>query len=367
MTDPRSPVDQESDDDFVEEDIVDEEEAPVKEAFEEILAKVKNDELQWAKGKGDLAQFKEKYGIYFNDKVDKNQTLLHVLAYEAKPPNNSLKRLVQYLIKNHPTLMLVQDTDEKTPLYVAICEKKSTLVRWMIDKYPEIAAVFEKECNRSDYCLHAAIRNRLPSNVTVELVKKATKKALIAEDVKGYTPLHLAVEYGRCTDSQYNIVKALIEQGDSALDKVTKAPDCYSPYRWHMHTRERAERQQNNARKVNVRVTAEAKTIGEPNLKQSKTGKESGTKEDPRIRARSGSYKLSPQVTGANIRDNLAPKSTTSSRNPSSTRQKEDQIVTEASAEKIRQEMKVHYLRTRGPKEALDGLYGTNKDGRSFP
>jgi hypothetical protein len=80
---------------------------------------------------------------------------------------------------------------------------------------------------------------------------EATEDTLCARDNRGCTPLHLAVEYERCTtDSQFDIVKALIENGDSALEKFTTVPNHYSAYQYHEYTRGKAQRSRTERKSV---------------------------------------------------------------------------------------------------------------------
>lgn len=394
-------VDDNDEEEDLEDDDAQNDNSPSKKAFEEILEKVKNNDLQWATVKNDeqksneakanFKQFREKYGHLLNEKIDKNHTILHVMAYLA-PSKPSLKSLVQFLVKNHPGLMLVCDEDEKIPLYAAIYAKKWNLVKWMLEKCANLDEVLGKQCRRVENCLHAAIRNRLPSKTMIDLmIKKVRDTTLMAADSKGFTPLHLAVEYDKCTETQYDVIKELIKHGDAALDKSTNPPEGWSPYRYHMHTRGKTERQQQQvkANRANKRDTIEPQTGDGLNQRQPRTTRESGRLEDSQSRRQSSNRRESfavnvnglqlrressstngsaashtRQQAGFLARESLTTQSPSASRDPSNTRQKPDTTVTEECAGKIREELKLHYLRTRGPQEATEGLYGPNKDGK---
>lgn len=117
---------------------------------------------------------------------------------------------------------------------------------WMCEnkeKSPVISGAIKKalgmKCGeRTDNCMHLVIRNNFPSNMITDLIEKMTEETLGARDLRGFTPLHYAVEYERCTDSQLHVVKALIQHGNSALDMLSNKPDNYSVYGYHESTRQ---------------------------------------------------------------------------------------------------------------------------------
>jgi hypothetical protein len=125
------------------------------------LAQVKNKNNQLKLGnKDERKQFFQKYDQFLKSQTDDKKTLLHLLAYEATP-NASLRSLVKQLVKKYPMLMLVMDESEKTPLYIAINKKNAKLVNWMCENCLRIKEVLQEKCDRSENCLHAAIRFKL--------------------------------------------------------------------------------------------------------------------------------------------------------------------------------------------------------------
>ena len=87
-------------------------------------------------------------------------------------------------------------------------------------------------------CIHAAIMEKnMNPELTVELIKRASKHTLAAQGNGKLTPLHLAVHYKRCISFRKDIVKTLLQYGDQALDKRTGPPNHYSVYRYHEFTR----------------------------------------------------------------------------------------------------------------------------------
>ena len=86
-------------------------------------------------------------------------------------------------------------------------------------------------------CIHAAILRDLPPVAVTSLVQCAKQETLSAQDAKGRTPLHYAVEYPRCSESQLAVVKELLARGHTALGKFTIEPDCFFVFQHHNQTR----------------------------------------------------------------------------------------------------------------------------------
>ncbi|KAL6895355.1 hypothetical protein HDV57DRAFT_506859 [Trichoderma longibrachiatum] len=94
-------------------------------------------------------------------------------------------------------------------------------------------------------CIHWSIENLRPS-LTVRLIEKAAgDECLLASDGKGYTPLHLAVEYPKCLE-RLEVIKALLRYGEKALDQRCK--ERLSVYRHYQKTM--AEHRKEESRKV---------------------------------------------------------------------------------------------------------------------
>ncbi|TDZ23427.1 hypothetical protein Cob_v003708 [Colletotrichum orbiculare MAFF 240422] len=108
--------------------------------------------------------------------------------------------------------------------------------------------------NRSENVLHLAMRHHWvfasQMKALVRLASNASEETIIEKDGNGFSPLHYAVNYEWSSQEQLTIVKHLIQNGESAalierrqgvLDLTTK--DGLSAYRYHMLTRERAQKQ----------------------------------------------------------------------------------------------------------------------------
>jgi nucleoside phosphorylase len=251
----------------------DEEEASVKKRFEEIKHNLRNDKIN-LRDTDEFEKFAEHNKDYLGKTTaaaDGHNTLLHLLVDDAKDRVfDKYKPLFKLLIDSYPELPEIKDISDRTPLYISISKKREMLVRFMCDTHPNIDVILGISCLRTDYCLHVAIKKNVNPDLTIFLIEHAGEWALCAQDDMGKTPLHLAVEYERCTDAQLQVVKALIRRCDKAMNKRTIEPNCFSPYRYHEYTRAEAKKA----------AEAEAKKAA----KQKKKEKES---EDAKITERS--------------------------------------------------------------------------------
>jgi hypothetical protein len=279
---------------------------------------------------------------------------------------------------------------------------------------------------RSENCLHIAIRFKLPPELTIELIKASTEEALQARDSKGFTPLHYAVEYERCTEAQFDVVQTIIQHGNSALDQLGNKPDSFSVYRYHESTREKYLKSKTQGAKrttENQRERAQGTKDGEmkpPDGPISRPPK--GHKElDPKSEASQKKGKENPKensqptknemkqkdgeetqrresifnqsagtkdqshqaqighrhgdletlaIPGTPVRETpkngmYFPSKIPSSKDGAeqSRRRREEAQFTEESAERIREALQLHYLRTRTPAVAARFLYGKNPKG----
>ena len=208
----------------------------VKVTFTEIRDRLKKRQLVLDNDEAER-EFEKKYGEWLSKQTtDEPQTLLHMIVEDASDDViDQYERLVEFLFERHPELFDQQNSAQHTPLYMAVQKKRSKLVKFICDKLPseKVKRLLARPCLNGENCVHLAIR--VKSSFARTLVRHAGADALCMQDGSGKTPLHLAVEYERCTDSQPKVVKELIKRGVEALDKETQ--DGLSPYRLHEQTR----------------------------------------------------------------------------------------------------------------------------------
>jgi hypothetical protein len=221
----------------------DNDEVSVKKRFEEIKLNLRKNGLD-LRNATQLEKFADQNATYLGETTaEDDNTILHLLVEDARDKVfDKYQPLVKLLIDRYPHILKKKDSSDKTALYSAIAKKRDKLVRFMCDTYRNIDVILRIACYRSENCLHLAIRKSLAPDLAVFLINHAGEEALYAQDDKGNTPLHLAVAYDRCTTAQLEVVESLIKRCDKAMDKRTKEPNCFSPYRWHEHTRAEAKR-----------------------------------------------------------------------------------------------------------------------------
>ncbi len=223
----------------------DEEEVSTKKRFEEIIRDLKSGTID-LRTEAVLKEFAIANASYLDQKTTgdgDNNTLLHMLVEEAKDKVfDTYQPLVGLLLARNPQLLGEKNSNEKTPLYIAISKKRDKLVRFMCDAHPKIDTVLNIACYDSENCLHVAIPRNVSPKLAIFLIQKAGEGTLCAKDDKGNTPLNLAVDYDRATEAQLEIVEALVLQCDKAMDERTNAPNYFSPYRYHEYTRAEANK-----------------------------------------------------------------------------------------------------------------------------
>lgn len=278
-----------------------------------------------------------------------------------------MKAFVCGLLDNFGDMMLETGHRQRTPLFVAIERNVENLVTWMLE-YPDIAKVIEKTDSSRENCVHAILTSSLPRDLMIRLIEKSTNEALKAQDEKGLTPFHLAVEYKRCQQGQLKVIEALLKQGSDALDLYTKYPTRMSVYQYHEHTRQDDEA---NSRKrqssdvlnhQNGLKRTDTQIMGPHNdpLRGPKGESLRGMKEErspldakqQRILKGQQSVELSEGYQVKSLREN------------------NDIQELESCAETIRETIQLHYLRTRKPEKnpakIASWLYDEKVGGMGF-
>jgi hypothetical protein len=394
----------------------DEEEVSAKKKFDEIMRDLKSGQLD-LRNESKLKEFAAENASYLDQKTTgdgDHNTLLHMLVEDAKDKVfDTYQPLVKLLLERHPQLLGEKDSNEKTPLYIAISKKRDKLVCFMCDAYPNIDTVLSIPCYHSENCLHVAIRRNVSPKLAIFLIQKAGEGTLCAKDDKGNTPLNLAVDYERCTETQFQVVEALISKCDKAMDERTNAPNAFSPYQYHEHTRAEAKKAADAEAKkapkdekdVPGRVEEPSAAGREGPAGRDATGSKAKTMRqanDPRVpvampkvpvipssgselgKANAGIRRvgtgergiLGAELNGYKIgamslnipSSTVRPGETDGSRTPVQTkpsrakkRTKEEAKVTDDSADAILNCLKLHCLRTRNHDDAFDFLYGRNQ------
>jgi hypothetical protein len=194
---------------------------------------------------------------YVEDQVDIGLNLLYIMADSTHHREQNHPWLVKYLVDQHPTLLQEPDKGNETALFVAITKNKVEFVKEVLESsIPDsiLQPVIESAGVLSGNCIHKAILNNFDASTTIDLIKRASSKALSSKDPTGLTPLHYAVDYARCTVSRLEVVRTLIQYSDGAFDQITGKPNHFSVYQYHVDTERRfnnnPEKEKKKASKV---------------------------------------------------------------------------------------------------------------------
>ncbi|KAJ5087241.1 hypothetical protein N7456_010857 [Penicillium angulare] len=294
--------------------------------------------------------------------------------------------------------------------------KRNSLLNINI-KREDLAKAIEKTCGiRLENCLHRAMRSPLQNidrSLLKRLVECASIDAINAQDKDDWTPLHCAAQYELASEKMLGTIQALIRRGEAdregtsidaggtkyALDILCKRrKDKLSVYEVHMKTRE--EDQELEAKRVpkNIRSgpTPQKPTDSlkgkeenlEPVDRQNRENKELPKAENgPRnrtllhaSRADESSNKTAIEakedpkmgIAHSNTANTNAKRATASDK-PSESERRKQEIREEKREERrrerekwslaIRNELKLHCLRTRPIAQAKRFLHGSKNDG----
>ncbi len=415
-TDGKSDLDQLDDDDFAVLETPGVAEDEVKQAFEKDLRDARDlaqqrfpSDAEKKKAQMDFVR-KRQEGWKRQTEKDK-RNFLHVLAYYDYTRKPALQWLMARAILRLPHLMGVLDSTRRTPLTVAIsignemfahaaCKNVKEDTRKLIGEY--LGAECEDHDNdREITCLHTAISANFNPELTAIIIGFVREKMFSVADFKGRTPLHLAVDFDRCCETQINIVKELLRRGPAALDVLT-LPDMwkrtYSVFQHHENTRRVAENKVLQAQNAVKRLEETKKADGETEAKvkevvesrkvptRSLHGHGESVSLPPRGRIETGSHGVnikrvdsgaaSPvrgdtgkaplplaRVATGHLDDagSKGPNSPATAKGPESPEQQEKERG--ESADKIKEMLKLIYLRMKKPHEAAQYLHIQDEKG----
>ena len=348
---------------------------------------------------------------------NERRNFLHFLAYADRSLRKPLHWLMQLAMLNHPKDMGVLDTSNQTPLSAAIMSRNEVFVHACIKIFKrkgseiraalEIAECIEQDDDKGvDTCLHLAINANLNPELIKGIIENVSEKTFCVRDRKGCTPLHLAVDYEKCTTSQVDIVSHLLRFGPHALVVKMKKDNMGPPrsaYQHHQITRKLFER--NNPAKKRIMEKKKGQDMKReegPNsdwelLEDEKKKKASSRipthlRQDDHRRSeherpsliRQGSEIVSPTTEETSVsREPSKPggpenlvfpdrqqgpfKSTKVAFLQSQQTGEQQQEEQKLNADKIREQLKLLYLRTTKPSVALHCLQMQDERGMEFP
>ncbi|KAK4209225.1 intracellular serine protease [Rhypophila decipiens] len=337
------------------------------------------------------------------------RTALHMLLDEGGPDfpdvgDDQTKALITALVQHRNDLLAKGDREGKTPLYLAIDNRREKELEWMVEAHPSINTVLQKSSNKQLY-LHMAIKRKL--KYFRQLVRKADGKTLALKDAKGNTILHLAVECRRCRKDQLSVIEEIVAKSDKEVQKTNgdfnRAGE--SPYLHHKKTvedeeakkakkakeaaelrkpsekppgRDRGEDSKNSAftsNKTAARPASPTRTpmVGIPVPHGSGTGPQPGldasTKARPAIQSNSRAKYVggtaNTEDKAAVLVDGVADDSRTPLAVVAGSMSKHLPVSSSSSSkvldsvvEAVERFLKLHYLRSRSTAACMDILYG---------
>lgn len=345
---------------------------------------------------------------------NEHRNFLHFLACAQHSLRKPLHWLVQLAVYGHPQDMGVLDISNQTPLSAAIAVHNEVFVDGCMKAFKkkpsEIKAALEAaECVGQDddqgveTCLHLAIKNNLKPDLIKGIIENVSEKTFCVKDRRGCTPLHLAVDYERCSPSQVNIVSHLLRFSPPNALTAKMKKDSMGPsrsaYQHHEITRKLFERNNfEKRREVEKKRMIEMKRDERPNsdwelLEDEKMKKASlripshsrmdsyrGPEFERPSLKRQGSELLSPptqetstppEASEPGALENLSfldrkqgpPKNTNPTNLQSQQTTDNQQAERKVSADKIREQLKLWYLRTTKPSIALHCLQTPDERG----
>lgn len=344
---------------------------------------------------------------------NERRNFLHFLAYADRNLRKPLHWLMQLTIINHPQDMGVLDTSNQTPLSAAIVSRNEVFVHACLKvfnkKGSEIRAALEAaECVEQDddkgvdTCLHMAINANLKPELIKGIIENVSERTFCVRDRKGCTPLHLAVDYEKCSPSQVEIVSHLLRFGPHALVVKMKKDSMGPPrsaFQHHEITRKLFERNNPGKKRLMEKNKGQdMKRDDGPNsdwelLEDEKKKKASSRipthlrqddyrrsePEKPKL-IRQGTEIVSPTTGETSVsREGSKPgalensvsqgpfKSTNLAFLQSQQTAEQQQDEQKINADKIREQLKLLYLRTTKPSVALHCLQMQDDRGMGFP
>lgn len=177
------------------------------------------------------------------------KNFLHVIAALPPKPTKHVLWLVASVLalKLGAQMMGSLDDEGKTPLHIAITRINKEFISAATAMSSEntakrisdaLLAAMRKPDRSNSLELHVAVNLRkFPTLLLLKVIKLVPKEMLRRQDSEGLTPLHLAVDYKRCSrKDQLSVVQALISRDPSVLKEVVSQRGL-SVYQHHIYSR----------------------------------------------------------------------------------------------------------------------------------
>jgi len=213
--------------------------------------------------------YKENYQIFHvADHLGNN--IFHHLASLPEKKFKKLKLLMHLVVEASGKILDKKNKQGSTGLHLAVRHNNERMVKLVVSLctkhslIPILDDVLKMKDENGNNILHLAVEKFTPvappkkqdqprdaDKPAVDLlIEIASGEALRMTNDNGFTPLHLAVNGCKCTPSQLQIVKKLVERCEDALDVRAIATDkqIYIPSPFLHHRTTYQDWQQNNSR-----------------------------------------------------------------------------------------------------------------------
>lgn len=266
--------------------------------------------VKWNLAKESTRQdFVNSYGQYFDTKGTEGYTILHAIVRKVHD-FDSFKRyipLLELLLEEDKDLPGRVDEEFRTALYTAAQREQSKVVIYLCENVksdPEWLGIPKRN---GDTCIHIAIQKNLAC--TEYLIRKVMGKGKsVADEILnmkgegGNTPLHIAVEYERCSANQEKIVELLLEASSAALStentgKTSKS--SFSPVRYHQETKDQYEKENRRTTVPQEQVDRGIVSVPIPVNRKNKSRPVGKPKQQPDVNA---ATKIEARLTVQSIR-----------------------------------------------------------------
>lgn len=321
--------------------------------------------------------------------TQEGKNFLHVLAYYDYTSKPSLQWLMARAIARLPKLMGELDSSKRTPLTIAItggnnmfvyavCKNVTPATQKLIGE-ALVSECGERDVERGGTCLHTAIVRGLEPELTKTLIGFLPVAMFSATDSRGRTPLHLAVEYERCNAPQVSVVAELLARGPSALAaRLSEQYGRSSVYQHHENTRRERENKEllkrrplQDQKRNRVDVDTKRDDRGEKREERMSREKAESVTGDHFAKGRdflpnqAGREKLNLAIPEGTKRPDVTkgiPDTPVGIQQLGKTVLERDE-ERKSSSDAIKEQLRLVYLRTRKPQEAMKFLHVQDQRG----